>query len=67
MFSNKESYFKALNYLKASHAGPKIIASVDLIPPTNNESNIDIFMRTEIDKFNKLKRFKQVCLHNVRF
>ena len=34
MFSNKESYFKALNYLKASHAGPKIIASSDLIPPT---------------------------------
>ena len=49
-----------VTYLRSSHRGPIIPNADDVLPPVNDEDEIDGFMRSEIHKYNKMKRQKQV-------
>lgn len=48
------AFGETVTYLRASHRGPEIINSENVIP--EDEDEIDAFMRGEINKYNKLKR-----------
>ena len=52
----QNAYGETVSYLKGSHKGPTIVTGEKLIPVSEQDDEIDMFMRSEVNKYNKLKR-----------
>lgn len=52
----QNAFSTTVSYLRASHQGPTALQGEELIPVEEHDSEIDQFMRSEINKYNKLKK-----------